>query len=164
VSTEGFSNAPEHGPADVELAEPREPRSEERAVQTALDEPLPEKGRALLHIDIDRLNVINDAFGYQAGDEVIERLAQVIRNHLGPDDLAGRLGGDRFGVFLPERSVTQAEEFGTQLKETMSQLGYLDGDDSVPVSVSVGVAGCSVQGQPVSHAMASAEIAAIRPR
>jgi len=136
----------------------------ERSVQMALDEPLPETGRALLHIDIDRLNIINDAFGYQAGDEVIERLAQVIRNQIGANDLAGRLGGDRFAVFLPERSVTQAEELADQLKDTMSNLGYLDGEDSVPVSVSVGVAGCASQGQPVSHALASAELAGKRAK
>ena len=136
----------------------------ERAVQTALDEPLPETGRALLHIDIDRLNVINDAFGYQAGDEVIERLAQIIRNLLGPTDVAGRLGGDRFAVFLPERSVAQAEELAEQLKDTMNQLGYLDGEDSVPVSISIGVAGCSTQSQPVSHALASAELASKRAK
>jgi len=136
----------------------------ERSVQMALDGPPPETGRALLHIDIDRLNVINDAFGYQAGDEVIERLAQVIRNHIGPDDVAGRLGGDRFAVFLPERSLTEAEEVAERLKDTMSKLGYLDGEGSVPVSVSVGVTGCATQSQPVSHALASAELAAKRAK
>ena len=136
----------------------------ERSVQVALDGPLPETDRALLHIDIDRLNVINDAFGYQAGDEVIERLAQVIRNHLGANDVAGRLGGDRFAVFLPERSLTEAEEVAERLKDTMSKLGYLDGEGSVPVSVSVGVAGCATQSQPVSHALASAELAAKRAK
>ncbi len=136
----------------------------ERSVQANLDEVATEPGRALLHIDIDRLNVINDAFGYRAGDEVIERLAQIIRNHMGPDDVAGRLGGDRFGLFLPERSIADAEELGGKLRDTMSQLGYLDGDDSVPVSVSVGVAGCSTQARPVSHVLASAELAGKRAK
>ena len=136
----------------------------ERSVQVALDKPVPKAGQALLHIDIDRLHVINDAFGFQAGDEVIQRLAQVIRNELGADDLVGRLGSDRFAVFLPGRGITEAEQLGEQLRDAMSKLGYLNGEESVPVSVSVGIAGCPAQGQPISHALASAELASKRAR
>ena len=136
----------------------------ERSAQTTLDEVSAQPGHSFLHIDIDQINVINDAFGFQAGDEVIQRLAELIRAELTPTDLAGRIGGDRFAVLLPGQAPSQAEAVAERLREAMGRLGYLNGEQSVPVSISVGVAGCASQGQPAAHALAAAELACKRAK
>ena len=50
--------------------------------------------------DLDRFKVINDAYGHEAGDDVLCFLAHVMLTELGPTDLAGRLGGDEFCIIL----------------------------------------------------------------
>ncbi|VWX56348.1 sensor domain-containing phosphodiesterase [Sphingorhabdus sp. 109] len=56
---------------------------------------------ALLVVDVDNLKMINDTFGHQAGDELLQRVAERIRTSVLPDH-AFRLGGDEFAVILQE--------------------------------------------------------------
>ncbi len=51
---------------------------------------------SLLITDIDRFKLVNDTYGHQTGDEVIISMAQVLKNHAGPGDLAARYGGEEF--------------------------------------------------------------------
>ena len=56
---------------------------------------------ALLVLDIDKFKRINDEHDHTVGDLVIERIGAAIRSTLRAEDVAGRLGGDEFGVLLP---------------------------------------------------------------
>ncbi|HET6546331.1 MAG TPA: diguanylate cyclase [Rhodanobacteraceae bacterium] len=71
------------------------------AVSTLLDFHR-EAGRpaVLMMIDIDHFKRVNDRHGHPAGDEVIHRVGDVIRANLRENDVAGRYGGDEFGVAL----------------------------------------------------------------
>lgn len=118
----------------------------------------------LAYIDVDRLQAINDAFGFQAGDEVIRRVAELLRHEVHPDDLACRIAGDRFAVFSPARGLDLTKRMAEKLLESAAQLGYLQGADAVPVSLSIGIA---QQGGPqpsFDHLLASAELACKRAR
>jgi len=136
----------------------------ERRVQSYLDGASADSGRALLYLDIDRLQVINEAFGFQAGDEVIQRVAEVIRTTVGPEDYASRISADRFAVFLPQRNPRQAVEIGERILTGLSQLGYMNGEESVPVSASVGVAVSQSARDLVQHLLASAELSCKRAK
>jgi len=57
---------------------------------------------SLLLIDIDGVRLINDAFGYQEGDRLIQKTSEIIRNALRPQDIAARIGGNEFAVLLTE--------------------------------------------------------------
>ena len=117
---------------------------------------------ALLYVDIDRLQTINEAFGFHAGDEVIQRIGEVVRRSAGTDGLASRIGGDRFALLLPKRAAADALEIGQRLLSATSRLGYVDGAESLPVSVSIGVA--AAEHEPISHLLASAELASKRAK
>lgn len=55
----------------------------------------------LYFIDIDRFKVVNDTLGHQAGDQLLRTVAHRVQSVLGPDDFAGRIGGDEIGVYIP---------------------------------------------------------------
>ena len=59
------------------------------------------RGGALLMIDIDNLEDINDLRGHVVGDLIIRRVAAAVAGQFGPDALLGRLGGDEFAVIVP---------------------------------------------------------------
>ncbi|HEX5046661.1 MAG TPA: EAL domain-containing protein [Gammaproteobacteria bacterium] len=134
----------------------------ERRVRSLLDgsDSAP---HSLLYIDIDKLEAVNQTFGLHAGDEVIRRVAEVIVRAAGDNALVSRIGGDRFAVFLPERSAAEADEVGSLIIAATARLGYMSGADTVPVSVSIGVVGAT-RSDRVGHLLASAEVACKRAK
>jgi diguanylate cyclase (GGDEF)-like protein len=113
----------------------------------------------VLYLDVDRLHVTNDNFGMHVGDEVINKIAEVLRRKPRPGALAARIAGDRFAMFLPDCSL----EFATQIAEAVcrqcAELSYPRGDGTVQVSASIGVAALTDGQNSLAHGMASAEIA-----
>jgi len=133
----------------------------ERRAQKCLDAETA-GAAALLYVDVDRLQTINEAFGFNAGDEVIQRIGEIVRRCAGTDGVASRIGGDRFALLLPQRSAADALEIGQRLLLAASQLGYVDGAESLPVSVSIGVA--AAEHEPIGHLLAAAELACKRAK
>jgi diguanylate cyclase (GGDEF)-like protein len=113
----------------------------------------------VLYLDGDRMHVVNDNFGMHVGDEVIAKIAEVLRRKPRPGALAARVAGDRFAVFLPDCRLEFAEQIADAICRQCAELSYARGDATVQVSVSIGVAELQ-QGPPaLAHGMASAEIA-----
>lgn len=135
----------------------------ERRAQQVLDGPRP-KEHVLLYIDVDRLQLVNDAFGYQAGDEVIQRMSEVIRSQLASDDLATRIGGDRFAVLMPEKPASRGEQVAEHLLGAMARLGYINGSEAVPISVSIGLATPPDGPNDIRHLLAASELACKRAK
>ena len=134
----------------------------ERRVRSQLDGAAAAR-HALLYVDIDKLEAVNQVFGLQAGDEVIQRVAEVVSRAAGPEALVSRIGGDRFAVFLPQHSSEQAAELARAIVEATARLGYMSGADAVPVSVSMGVVEASSRDR-VGHLLACAELACKRAK
>ena len=57
---------------------------------------------AVLLLDVDNFKMINDRYGHAAGDEVLRRLAIVLRTTVRLPDLPARYGGEEFVMLLPE--------------------------------------------------------------
>jgi diguanylate cyclase (GGDEF)-like protein len=72
---------------------------------------------ALFYFDLDNFKAVNDTHGHQSGDQVIGRLAALIKQQLvlHPQALAGRLGGDEFVLWLEDQAKVQVEALGAQL-------------------------------------------------
>jgi diguanylate cyclase (GGDEF)-like protein len=64
----------------------------------------------IVYIDVDDFKLINDEFGHAAGDDVLRRIAQVLRVSLRQADSAARLGGDEFALVLPETDPDGARQ------------------------------------------------------
>ncbi|MGD2166879.1 MAG: EAL domain-containing protein, partial [Gammaproteobacteria bacterium] len=123
-------------------------------LQAAADRP-----QALMYIDIDRLQSINEAFGYQSGDDVIQRLAEAVQQLLRPIDMACRLGGDRIAVYLKDIELQGATDLAQNLVDRMAGLSYLRDQHSLSPTVSVGVVKPAAGIQKFAHVLAAAEIA-----
>ncbi|MGA7545684.1 MAG: diguanylate cyclase [Methyloceanibacter sp.] len=96
------------------------------------------KNRATLLVDIDNLKMINDMHGHVAGDAVIARTAEAIRESVREGDECARIGGDEFMVFAPDCDADSAEEIAQRILSTLSRQGMpLVG---VKFGVSIGIA------------------------
>jgi diguanylate cyclase (GGDEF)-like protein len=134
----------------------------ERRMQSLLDAG--PGTHALLYIDIDHLEATNEAFGFQAGDEVIQRVADMIRRAAGAAAVVCRVGGDRFAALLPQSDINAAHEVGKRVLAATAQLGYLHGVDAVPVGVSIGAVEIAGRQDQIAHLIAAAELACKRAK
>ncbi|MGF1724076.1 CHASE domain-containing protein [Photobacterium nomapromontoriensis] len=110
-----------------------------------------EKPLALLLIDIDNFKAFNDTYGHQAGDRclklVASELARVLRR---PADMLARVGGEEFGIILP--NTKNGEVVAKQCRLAVERLGieHAGAAASAFVTVSIGVASLeSVEGHSV---------------
>ncbi|MDZ7680878.1 MAG: GGDEF domain-containing protein [Fodinibius sp.] len=60
---------------------------------------------SLVYFDIDHFKTINDTYGHEAGDKVLQRVADLCRQRLRANDVCARLGGEEFVILLPETEL-----------------------------------------------------------
>jgi two-component system cell cycle response regulator len=90
---------------------------------------------SLLMLDVDHFKAVNDHFGHQAGDVVLQRVASRLDEASRAGDLPGRYGGEEFAVLLPDTDVADALMVAERLRAAVAN------DSEAPVvTVSVGVA------------------------
>ncbi len=71
---------------------------------------------SMIMIDIDFFKKLNDTIGHLKADELLERLAQVVREQIRKSDIAARFGGEEFIILLPETNLEKAKKFASRLK------------------------------------------------
>lgn len=97
---------------------------------------------SLLLFDIDHFKSINDSFGHPIGDEVLRQVADVAKSMLRPSDLLGRLGGEEFGVLLPETDTAAGVVLAERIRGAIRKLEMPDLNGRL-VSASFGISGLS---------------------
>jgi diguanylate cyclase (GGDEF)-like protein/PAS domain S-box-containing protein len=91
-------------------------------------------------LDLDHFKAVNDNHGHQAGDMVLRTLVDTSRQTLRDWDVMGRMGGEEFGVLLPETDAEQALLVAERLRQTVASTVVPVGADTVSVTVSIGIA------------------------
>ena len=115
---------------------------------------------SVIYFDLDRTHKINDDFGMHVGDEIIAKVADVVRRRAPVGALATRIGGDRFALFLPGKTPDLAAEIAEGVREGVAELSQTRDEAELRVSVSVGVALLPADpNSALSHALATAETA-----
>ncbi len=103
----------------------------------------PSRRCALLMMDLDRFRDVNAAFGPRAGDDLIARVSKVFASFLREGEIAARLSGDEFAVFLPasgiERAMELAEELRAGVESAVIEAACPDGSRRVRTAVTVSV-------------------------
>lgn len=95
---------------------------------------------AMLVIDADHFNRIQEQFGHHEGDVALKLIAAAIRSVLRGEDRIGRTGKEQFCVFLPGASADQAEKIAERIRRTILDISFAPGGDSCRLTVSVGCA------------------------
>jgi diguanylate cyclase (GGDEF)-like protein len=112
----------------------------------------------IIYFDLDNVQLINDTFGHKAGDEVITRFAQMLEQHLPKNAVATRLTGDDFAVLLTHSTLDDALQLTAIVRQGSKSLRYLEGDKSLQVTVSIGIAAFDLK-TPEGDALTAARIA-----
>jgi diguanylate cyclase (GGDEF)-like protein len=93
---------------------------------------------SLLLLDLDGFKPVNDTYGHEVGDKVLQQVAQRFSRALPSSALLARLGGDEFGI-LVDGSQESVMEIALALRGTLSYPFLIDGHE-VSIGVSIGIA------------------------
>jgi diguanylate cyclase len=111
---------------------------------------------SLVMFDIDHFKKVNDTYGHQVGDKVIQLVSALLKKNLRSIDVAGRYGGEEFGAILPDTDLDGAKVFAERLRENAQALSFRAGEHEVRFTISLGVADlnepCPTHKQWIEHA------------
>jgi diguanylate cyclase (GGDEF)-like protein len=106
---------------------------------------------SLILIDIDHFKRFNDTFGHDAGDHVLQSLADLLRKFFRASDVCCRHGGEEFAIILPDSSLQNAVVRATSLRTEVKRLNLIyDKQNLGSVTVSIGVAAFPEHGSSAS--------------
>ncbi len=97
----------------------------------------PENKCAFLMIDIDHFKKVNDRYGHQKGDEVLWKIASLLKRGIRRNDLIGRYGGEEFIAVLFNMTRQDAERKTEELRQSIEKIKILQ---NMPITVSIGCA------------------------
>lgn len=117
------------------------------------------KHHCLLNIDLDRLQVVNDICGRQAGDVVIKSVAGIIKSQVRDGDAVARLGGDEFGILLENCSLEKAEVIAKAIAEKVRSMDFVWDDVSHELTVTIGVVPLTGKTDSIASALSMVEVA-----
>ncbi|WDR01167.1 GGDEF domain-containing protein [Devosia algicola] len=80
-----------------------------------------------LMIDADNFKAINDQYGHDAGDEALGIIVRSIRAILRPNDLIGRMGGEEFGVYLPQTTLADSAVVAERIRRAVNLAVFAPG-------------------------------------
>jgi diguanylate cyclase (GGDEF)-like protein len=96
---------------------------------------------AIVLIDVDKFNTVNDSLGHDHGDEVLVQLARRLQACIGPTDMLARMGGDEFAVLMEDvdRAALKVEHLAERIKAAFERTIPVDGRE-LYLTASIGIA------------------------
>jgi diguanylate cyclase (GGDEF)-like protein len=99
--------------------------------------------------DLDSFKSINDRFGHQAGDRILQATARILRGNTRETDLLARYGGEEFVLVMPATDAATAQSVCQRIVEAFRTTGHAVGPDRSTVTISIG---CATHGQHTAFA------------
>jgi len=97
---------------------------------------------SLSMLDIDHFKRVNDRYGHLTGDEVLEKIAALIRRNIRDTDIAGRYGGEEFIIILPQANLSSALVVAERIRNIIENAEMKDSVGNVfAITVSQGLSG-----------------------
>jgi len=118
-----------------------------------------------LMLDIDHFKDINDTYGHDAGDNVLQRVGTMLRETMRASDHVGRLGGEEFGILLTNVSAELTHVIAERLRKKMAALIVPYMNTNISFTVSIGVADLLLDtDNPLESMMTRADMALYRAK
>ncbi len=133
----------------------------QQAFDSAREEGTP---LAFLLLDIDDFKRINDSYGHQEGDQVLQRIADSGKAVLRRGDLFGRIGGEEFAAVFPGCNAQVAEQIAERLQREIQRQAFSHGDEAYSVTVSQGLTGMTDEDASLDSLFARADAAMYRAK
>lgn len=111
----------------------------------------------VLLLDLDYFKSVNDTWGHGAGDRVLVSFAETVRQVLRTHDTFGRLGGEEFGVLLPETDSRGAWIVAERIRESVGEIDIEYDGQRISISVSIGIAPVTTADTAISVAIQRAD-------
>ena len=116
-----------------------------------------EHSATVMMADLDHFKSINDRYGHQAGDLILETFARVCQNEIREPDIFGRLGGEEFVLMLPETPIQQALILAERIRKATSAIRIPLENRMISVTVSIGLAQIEDEERPLESALHRAD-------
>lgn len=118
--------------------------SNRRHFMEALDRTLSQAQRyrrplSFIMIDVDRFKGVNDLHGHNVGDTVLCAFVDTCRGLVRDVDCLGRIGGEEFGVFLPETGLNDAHAIAERFRQEVERSTIRAGEEKIAITISAGV-------------------------
>lgn len=96
---------------------------------------------SLMMLDIDHFKMVNDNFGHNAGDELLQQISKKISENIRLTDLLARFGGEEFVIVMPDTNISNACVLADRIHEVIAKehFSLLDQDVKQKVTVSIGI-------------------------
>jgi diguanylate cyclase (GGDEF)-like protein len=118
----------------------------------------------LCHLDIDHFGKINEKWGKDAGDKLLERFGLVLKKNMGDKGVTARLLEDEFGLVLSKCSQPKGYEIADRLRRAVGSARCYWKGESLPLSVSIGVVPITARSENVGAVMKAAEAACAKAK
>lgn len=109
---------------------------------------------ALLMCDLDWFKRVNDEHGHEAGDQVLTLFSDVLRSRIRAGDLCARIGGEEFVILAPDLGPFGAQGLANRIRQALAGIAH---PAAGRLSVSIGIACSSVDGQDLDRLLANAD-------
>ncbi|MGI8509177.1 MAG: diguanylate cyclase [Gemmatimonadaceae bacterium] len=95
---------------------------------------------ALVVVDIDRFKHVNDTFGHQSGDQILQQVAATLQKEVRTVDLLARYGGEEMAFLLPQTELSGGCQLAERLRQAVSARPFVVQGREIPITISLGVA------------------------
>lgn len=110
---------------------------------------------SIIMYDLDRFKSVNDQFGHQTGDQVLEKVSKLVMDTINRNEILGRYGGEEFIIILPNTDSNQALTTAEDIRTRIQNNRFLG--NQFEVTVSMGVASYPDDGQTVQELIERAD-------
>jgi diguanylate cyclase (GGDEF)-like protein len=117
------------------------------------------KEGALVYADLDHFKSLNDTLGHPAGDAALVHFARIIREQIRTFDVAGRIGGEEFAVWLPDTDLELGAKIAERVRLKLGTTAWDWRGRQWPLSASFGVAACPETSSSLDNLPAQADSA-----
>jgi diguanylate cyclase (GGDEF)-like protein len=120
---------------------------------------------SLIMVDIDWFKKLNDSYGHEVGNIVLQQLSKVIKSCIRDVDIFARYGGEEFAIILPQTPQSEAVHIGERIREQVeNETIQIDEDKQTKITVSVGISSFPENGKSQEELVSIADQALYRAK